>query len=271
MTVITVARGSYSGGATLAECVAKRLGYECVSREENLKAAAVLYGGPVEKLASEKAPSLWERLEGKTDNFPYLTYVRAALAQRAKGGDLVYHGYLGHLLLPDFPNILRVRVVADVEFRLSTVMRERKLSRDDALAYIESVDRERREWVGSLFGVDWDDLTRYDVVVNISLLGIDAACDAIAHLAKHERFAQTKTSSKAMEDLALASLVSAALVREPVTASSQLKVLANGGVVTVAGTTRTPAGLDSIPQVAGRVSGVRETRVDVKVGSPAEE
>lgn len=271
MTVVTIARGSYSGGTALAECVAKRLGYECVSREENLEAAAALYGGPVERLASEKAPHLWERLEGKTDNFPYHIYVRAALAQRAQGGNLVYHGYLGHLLLPDFPNVLRVRVVADLEYRLNAVMGEHKLDRDGALTYIENVDQERREWVGSLFGVDWDDLTRYDVVVNISLLGIDAACDAVARLAKHKRFAQTAASKKSMKDLALASLVSAGLVRDPATASAELKVAADSGVVIVRGTTTTDASLDSIPLVVGRVRGVRKTRVEVKVGSADEE
>lgn len=270
MTIITVSRGSYSGGTILARCVAEKLGYECVSREDNHRAAATLSGAPVEMLTSEKAPALSERLGGRTETFPYLTYVRAALCQRARSGDLVYHGLLGHLILPDFPNLLRVRVVADTEYRVEAVMREKKLARPEALAYIGKVDHERGEWARSLFGVEWDDLSRYDVVLNLSLLGIDAACDGVAHLARHPRFAATGASRKAIEDLSLASMVSAALVGDPSTATADLKVVADGGVVTVTGAARTKAAVEAVPGVASRVAGVTEARSKVKVGRAPE-
>ena len=40
MSVITISRGSFSGGKTLAECLAARLGYRCVGRETIVERAA---------------------------------------------------------------------------------------------------------------------------------------------------------------------------------------------------------------------------------------
>jgi hypothetical protein len=39
MSVITISRGSYSHGKEIAEKVAQKLGYECISREIILEAA----------------------------------------------------------------------------------------------------------------------------------------------------------------------------------------------------------------------------------------
>ncbi len=40
MSVITISRGTFSGGKTLAECVAQKLGYRCVDREVIVERAA---------------------------------------------------------------------------------------------------------------------------------------------------------------------------------------------------------------------------------------
>src|SRR5919197_611039 len=50
MSIITISRGSFSGGQALAERVAQRLGYSCLSREVLVEAAAT-YGVPESTLA----------------------------------------------------------------------------------------------------------------------------------------------------------------------------------------------------------------------------
>jgi hypothetical protein len=40
MSVITISRGSYSGGREVAERLAKKLGFECISREVILAASS---------------------------------------------------------------------------------------------------------------------------------------------------------------------------------------------------------------------------------------
>lgn len=50
MATITISRDTFSGGQSLAECVAERLGYRCLSRELLLEAARQ-YGVLEERLS----------------------------------------------------------------------------------------------------------------------------------------------------------------------------------------------------------------------------
>jgi cytidylate kinase len=263
MSIIAISRGTLSGGEALAKGVAERLGYRCVSREVILEAAWA-YGVPTEELlaAMEKRPPLWERLAGKRT--AYLTFVRASLCEHARGGNLVYHGYLGHLLLPGIAHVLGVRVIADVEFRLQAAMQQQHLARPDAMAYLERVDKDRRQWTRFLYDVEWDDPHLYDVVLNLSRISLSAACDAVVHLAAQAEFRPTVASLKAMEDLALSSRVSAELARDPRTRGATLQVVADDGVVTVIGTTQSPEVMGAVPIVVRQADGVKDVRAEVR-------
>ena len=100
MPIITISRGSLSGGQQLAESLAVELDYDCISREVLVKGAAD-FGIDESRLveAVSRPPSFWERV---THNRRlYLKVIRAALLDKAKSGRLVYHGLAGHLLLQD--------------------------------------------------------------------------------------------------------------------------------------------------------------------------
>ncbi len=102
MSIITISRGSMSGGQALAECLAGALGSPCVGREIVVEAAAKV--GVPEKILAEKlerGPGVWDRLT--LPRRMYVAAVQEALAEHAVKGDLVYHGYAGHLLLRGVP------------------------------------------------------------------------------------------------------------------------------------------------------------------------
>ncbi len=58
VSVITVSRGSFSGGKALAECLAGRLGHRCIDRDTIVKRATT-YGVSEEELQGvlERPPS----------------------------------------------------------------------------------------------------------------------------------------------------------------------------------------------------------------------
>ena len=98
MAIVTISRGSFSGGVAVAEAVAERLGVPCISREvvrDAAQASGVDEGSLQATL--EEPPRFWEKTPGRIP--AHLNLVRTALLQRARGGDFVYHGYAGHLLL----------------------------------------------------------------------------------------------------------------------------------------------------------------------------
>jgi cytidylate kinase len=264
VSIITISRGTFSGGEALATGVAERLGYRCVSREVLLEAAWG-YGVPVDKLsaAMEKRPPLWERLIGKRT--PYFTYVRAALCDQALEGRLVYHGYLGHLVMPGVSHVLRVRAIADLDYRIQAAMHHQGLSRKEAVAYIERVDKERRQWTRSVYDVEWDDPALFDVVLNLSRMSVAIACETVIRLAASAEFQPTDASMKALRDLALGNRVAATLARDQRTQGSALEVTADDGVVAVTGTTQSSALLEAVRAVARGVDGVKDVRSEVRL------
>ena len=268
MSIVSISRGTFIGGEGLARGVAERLGYQCLSRETNLEAAAKQFGVPTEQLTEtmERRPSFWDRVIG--ERAAYLTFVRAALCEQACGDRLIYHGYLGHLLLPGISHVIGVRVIADLEFRIQAAMRQRGLTRKDALAHVEKVDRERREWTRFLFGVDWDDPQLYALVLNLTRVSLDTACETVARLTERAEFQPTAASMKAMRDLTLHSRVSAALAMDFRTRDADLKVTADDGIVTITGTTRWSEVADAVPAVLRQIEGVKEVRSEIEGAAP---
>jgi cytidylate kinase len=264
MSIIAISRGTFSGGEAVAKGVADRLGYRCVSREVILEAARS-YQVPAEELlvAMDRRPPLWERVSGVRSIHRVL--VQAVLCEYARGGKLVYHGHLGHLFLPGVSHVMPVRVIADLEFRIAAAMKLQTLTRDEAIRYIDEVDKERRQWTRFLFDVDWDDSRLYAVVLNLGYTSVAGACEAVARLSERPEFQPTVASAKAMQDLTLRSRVAAALATDIRTRSISPEVVADDGIVTVTGTTQSPAIIEAVPVVVRQVDGVKELKTKVRL------
>src|SRR3970282_345702 len=116
MPIITIYQGDSGVGQELAEAVAQSLGYRCVGREVLVEASR-RYGIPEAKLNEivEKGPHWWERL--LQDLRPYRIALQAALCQLAHDGKVFYHGHLGHELLPGVGHVLKVLLIAPIEYR----------------------------------------------------------------------------------------------------------------------------------------------------------
>lgn len=191
MPIITISRGSLSGGRTVAECLAERLGYPCLAREILRRAADKL--GVTEDILEAKfeaTPSLWARRQ--RDREKYLLAVQAALAEACLGGDLVYHGLAGQFLLGDLRGVLRVRLIAPLEMRVRMLKESRhRISDKAALDFIQSVDQDRRRWVKLTYGADVADPALYDLTVNLRSMSLETACVVIAEAALGAAFEMT--------------------------------------------------------------------------------
>lgn len=261
MAIITISRGSGSGGRVLAERLGEELGYEVVSREAVVHEAAT-YGAPEEELreALLKPPGLLDRVQHVRRR--YLTFVQAALCQRVQGGRAVYHGNAGHLLLPGVSHVVRVRLIAPADFR-DRVLREREnLTDEEAIEQIERKDREREKWTRFLYGVDWLDPRLYDLCINLERLEMADAVKLVLEASRSPRFAPTDESLQAMADLVLSSRVKAALAADDRTVSAEVQVRAQAGVVHLRGRLRPASLVDAVIEVAEEVPGVERVNRD---------
>ena len=235
MSIITISRGSYSRGKDVAEKVAKNLGYECIGREE-LLANSIEYNIPEVKFLKSIPHAL-----SALDNFAggkerYIAYIKAALTSRVKNDNVVYHGLAGHFLLEGIAHVLKVRIIAPLEYRVHVVMERDNVSRQKAIRILKKDDEERYRWSRKLFLIDQRDCNLYDLMLNIDKCTVDDAVDLICHAVEFKGFQTTPESQKEMNDLQLACAVKAQLVeKEPDT-----EISADSGHVTVRLKTRGP-------------------------------
>ena len=210
MAVITISRGCFSHGQEIAEKTAKMLGYECVSREI-LVEAAQLFNVSERKLirSLNDAPNILERMVRGRDR--YLEYIKAALLEYARKGNVVYHGHAGHLLLTEIPQVLKIRIIADKEDRIALLQKREHVTKARAAEIIENEDKNRIHWTRYLYKTDIHDPKLYDIVINIGNLTIEDACGIICLAARSSSYRATYESKQAVEDFAIASRLRAAL------------------------------------------------------------
>jgi len=236
MSIITISRGTLSGGQRLAKCLAMNLGYQIISREV-LTEAAQQYGVSEESLARglEQPPSFWDRF--RIDRQIYLTVIRATLCHLVRENNVVYHGNAGHLLLQGVDHVLRVRVIAPLPFRIKAATEAHGFDEKEAEAYIRKKDEERVMWTRFLYGVEWRDPALYDVVLNLEKVTAEMACHMIVCMLERPEFQMTPESLRQLEDLYLASHVRARLFLNSKigAAAAKIDVTATGGIVHLAG------------------------------------
>lgn len=202
MAIITISRGSLSGGRAVAECLARRLGYPCLGREV-LREAAGRLGAPEETVRErlEVPPRRW--LADRSEQQRYLLAVRAVLAEHCAGGDLVYHGLAGQFLLEGVEGVLRIRLIAPLHARVRALTSaHHRTSRRAAEAFITRADRDRRRWARVMYDRDVEDPALYDVTLNLEQLSLATACAAAAELAGRARYAVTPFGRAALRELA---------------------------------------------------------------------
>jgi len=236
MPIITISRGTLSGGQRLANCLAHNLGYRLISRDV-LVEAAQRYGINEENLARglEQPPSFWDRF--RIDRLTYLAVIRATLCHLVREDNVVYHGNAGHLLLQGVDHVLRVRVIAPLAHRVKAAMSSQCLDEKGAEAYIQRKDQERISWTRFLYGVEWRDPALYDLVLNLERVTVEAACSVIVCMVERPEFRITPESLRQLEDLHLASHVKARLFLNPKigAAAAKIDVTAAAGEVHLAG------------------------------------
>ena len=267
MAIITISRGSFAGGSAVARRLSERLGYPSLSREEVLSEAARDYGiseGDLNKSLNGNPP-FWQQVPGK--RLAYVKCVTAVMLSHAQDGNLVYQGNVGHLLLSEIPQVLRVRVIADMQYRIRAAMENANLGEEEATAYVQRVDKDRGRWARLLYGVEWEDPTQYDLIVNVGRISEDSVCETIARMAEQKEFEVTPDSQLQLENFSLSCRVWATLAKNTDTRSAGIQVSADNGEVVVGGTVNSVKALELVPQLAEAVEGVKSLRCEIGVGT----
>ncbi len=256
MQITTISRGSYDKGKELAVALAENLGHLCVGRKELIEAAAK-DGIPVGKMevAILKPRHFSERLLLIKEH--YQAFATAYLCERALERNLVYHGRAGHLLFPGVRHVLRVKVIEKVDQRIRLVAERMNLPWEKASRYIQDVDEDLHRWVKTLYGVDWNEYSQYDMTLGFENLTARNAAMALCSVAGMPEFQGTPASVRTIENLLLASRARLALARNKDTENASFRVECVDGVATVTYRPVDTPVAERIPEILGKVDGIK--------------
>jgi hypothetical protein len=124
---------------------------------------------------------------------------------------VVYHGLAGHFFMQGIPNVLKVRITANIEDRVKEEIRRENISEKEARYILKKDDYERARWSMYLYGIDTNDPTLYDVVLHIDTMTVNDAVETLAALARRPCFQTTPESLTKIKDAYLTTMAKAAL------------------------------------------------------------
>ncbi len=213
MGVITISRGCYSKGKEIAEKLAQKLEYDCISREILLQASDQFNVKEAKLIrALHDAPSFFNRFQYGKEKFT--AFIHEVFLGYIQKDNVIYHGLAGHYFARGIPNVLKVRINATLEDRVKEEMRRENIPEVDARDLLIKDDEERRKWGISLYGIDTMNCELYDVVLQIDNLKVDDAVEILFNIATLPSFQTTSESRMISTDKFLAAKAYSAIVHK---------------------------------------------------------
>ena len=252
-----------AGGQEVAQCLQERSGIRCLTRED-LISAVNAHGEAAAKVVNALPKAVRAYREFSSLRRPYKILMRLALLEFFSEGQCAYLGYSGHLLLPNFPQYLRVRLLAPERYRLQRTMERLRLTENDARDYVQRADDERLTWCRFMYGKDLRDPLQYDICLNMAKAGVGGVCSMLLCAAEKEAFQATPESEEEARNLLLATRVLAELVVDEEAGSLELGATAKDGAILIEGPYLDEAERDGILGKAAKVGGV--TSADYRPG-----
>ncbi len=265
MAIITISRGSKSGGCDLAELVAKKLKCKVISREMLIKFAKDWGFDPKfwSDISEKRMPRLWRKTTAQ--HRQYIHLIRSTLLEYADEGSLVYHGNAGQFLLAQVPCVLRVKLIAPVEYRIKVAMEEHHMSRRESEDWLKSVDDNRARWIKFLYGADGSDPTLYDLEINISRMKLETAAELICKTVEYDPFNPDDHCHEMITDLVIQARIYTELSSNPRTKTLHIKAEVEGGIVQLSGNVETERVRHVVRELVRGVDGVKSIHGDLNV------
>ena len=131
------------------------------------------------------------------------------------------------------------------------------LTREKAKRYNDQVDEDRRRWVRTLYNVDWEDPSLYDITINSLNMTVDNSASALVSVAQLPDFKETPASLQAVKDTLLAARCRLAIGGDERTREVNATVKADHGNVAVTYLPRQSKEAAAIPEVLEKISGIQ--------------
>jgi len=262
MPIITISRGTCSGGAQLAEELRERLGWKVLSQEDVSSAAAKAYRMTEQELfrGLYLPANFYERFTHRKTR--YLLATQATVTELLADGDGIYHGLAGQFLFADLCNAFKVRIVAPMEYRIETAIRRFGLKRDEAKRHIKDADDYRSRWGRQIFHADITDADLYDLVINLEHVSLDRATTMISEIMEGDDYRPTAQCVQEYHDFALERRVKAELFFNSPFTPDIAHVEVRNSEVFLSGGKAFAVGEKGLVEFVGKIRGIEKITTD---------
>jgi cytidylate kinase len=182
--VITLSSEAGAGGGWIARILATELGMTLVGSELIHKVAESSHmSDKVIKSLDEKSISFLDSLISSffaaRHIWPneYIRHLSLVMHTNAKHGNMIMIGRGGSFILKD--EAFRVRIIAPQEMRVDRVMRDRRISHEEALEYVVKYEADQVAFIRKYFNEDINDPKHYDILINTKHVSIEVAAESI--------------------------------------------------------------------------------------------
>ncbi len=266
MPLIAMTREMGSLGKDVAAGVAARANKKVVYHEiiEPIASKMRLRKSHVERFLEGKS-GIWERLTTDKTSLSIFTADETFRFLR-DDSTAVIRGWGAAHLLRNIPHVLRVRVCAPLETRVTRMMQRLATeNRETVESEIQLSEEAHSAITKRHFGVNWRDPEHYDLVLSTERLSVDECIEEVEGMLKKRCFQETPESVRMVENLSMEWSVRAALRRDPRTTSTSITVQCDSGIARLLGMVDSHEEVVAAGELAAGVAGV--TSVDNQLKS----
>ena len=186
--IVTIGRQHGSDGHAVADALAKELGVPCYSKEiVDRTAKSANLSRDVVRSYDEKRVSPFFITDtpffGASEIYRLNTQIASAqfdtIRSLADEGDAVFVGRCADYVLRNRGDLLRVFIMADLPYRVKSLMARYGLSEDQARKRARVVDKDRASYYSYYTDQSWGESGSYDLCLNVARLGVDGCVKTI--------------------------------------------------------------------------------------------
>jgi cytidylate kinase len=186
MAVITISREIGSEGAVVAEKAARALGYHLADKN-TLETILCEYGLMEFDRMYESIPGFWDRFDAERMERRNLLIgmLNQAILALARHGNMVIVGRGGFAVLAGLADVLHVRIQAPLPLRIQRAAEQPALAEPSrAEILVKENDRLQKGFVESVYGIQWDSVKGFDLVIDTGKIAPDLASTWIVEAVK---------------------------------------------------------------------------------------
>lgn len=213
MAIIAVFSGLHTREKEIIDGLSEKLGFSIVDNSI-IETASSKYGVSLKKIEQTYNGTLSAFSKFTFEREKNTAAIRLSIAELVQNDNIIITGNAVHLIPRSITHILKICIIANMDFRIEQAVRETGVSPKDAHNSIVKDDRNKTIWSDYVLGKPPFDDSLFDIVIAMQDSSVEQAVELIFNQTRNEAVRTTKLSVQAAKDFLLSAKVQFELAKE---------------------------------------------------------